>query len=67
MDHRDLLGARVEIPAHFDLWMRGARFGNVCSVNARFVRVKMDHARVRRQVRINREDWCYMNVIGWRE
>ena len=65
MDHRDLIGARVEIPAHYDLWMRGARFGNVCGGNERFVRVRMDHKQVRKQVRINRADWCYMRVVGW--
>ena len=51
-----LLGKRVEIGPHYDLWMRGARFGKVHSVYVRngrtLVAVKMDHPRVRKLARL---------------
>jgi len=52
-------GKRVEIPVHFDIWMRGARFGVVSSVGAGFIRVKMDNPRVRRRVRIEAKDFPF--------
>ena len=43
-----LRGKRVEIPVHYDLWMRGARFGTVVgqSVIMRCVYVRMDNPNV---------------------
>lgn len=29
---RQLLGKRIEIPVHYDMWMRGARFGQVTAI-----------------------------------
>lgn len=36
------VGRRVEIGAHRDEWMRGARFGTVTRVSSRGLRVKLD-------------------------
>lgn len=49
----DRIGKRVEIAPHFDLWMRGARFGTVRRVktgkDGRVLLVlKMDHPQVKR-------------------
>lgn len=62
---RSLVGKRVEIPVHYDLWMRGARFGVVTSVGkgGAFVRVRMDHPQVRKLARIHRIDFDYINVL----
>jgi hypothetical protein len=62
---RAMVGRRVEIPVHFDLWMRGARFGVVTSFgrDAKYVLVKMDHPQVKRQVRVARVDFDYMLVL----
>jgi hypothetical protein len=60
-----LVGERIEIPVHFDLWMRGARFGRVTkhSVKNRCVYVKMDHSQVRRLVKLWYADMEYANVV----
>ncbi len=53
---------RVEIHPKFDLWMRGARFGEVQreyrspKTGARMVAVKMDHPQVKRLFRCLAED-----------
>lgn len=54
-----LLGTRLEIPAHFDLWMQGARFGKVTSAakDGSHVLVKMDHPQVRNRVKIGEADF----------
>lgn len=64
-----LVGKRVEIPVHHDMWMRGARTGVITSVGkgkpgvSAFVRVKMDHPQVRRRVRVWAIDWEYMKLL----
>lgn len=62
---RGLLGKRVEIPVHYDMWMRGARFGKVSSIgkDGEFVRVQMDHPQVKRRVRVWRLDFDYIKVL----
>jgi hypothetical protein len=68
--HTDLLGHRVEIPVHYDLWMRGARFGLVTSFRrgkpgqSDYVTVKMDHPQVRRCLKLWRLDWDYAKVLN---
>lgn len=54
-----LIGKKLEIPAHFDLWMRGARFGTVTSAarDGSQVLVKMDHPRVKRRIAIREADF----------
>ena len=68
LDLSTCIGRRVEIPVYFDLWMRGARFGIIKSY-ARgkpgeddFIRVRMDHPRVKRLVKIPRGDWAFTRL-----
>jgi hypothetical protein len=37
------VGQRIELSPACDLWMRGARFGNVAKIGRKFVTVKLDH------------------------
>jgi len=62
---RELLGKRIEIPVHYDMWMRGARFGEVTRIgkDAAFVYVKMDHPQARRRVKLWRIDYEYAKLI----
>jgi len=67
---RSLIGLRVQIPVHYDAWMRGAHFG----VIRRFIpgkpgqsdcfAVKMDHPGIKKQVRVWRLDWDYLRFAG---
>lgn len=63
------LGARVEIPAYTDTWMRGARFGEVVRVTEgggyldpkdprgrTLFLVRMDHPQIRRPIRVIADD-----------
>lgn len=61
---RDLVGKRVEIPVHYDMWMRGARFGTVTSVgkDCAFVRVKLDMLPHKR-LKVWRIDLPYIKVL----
>lgn len=63
---RALIGKRVEIPVHYDLWMRGARYGVVTSVtkDATHICVRMDHPGVKRLARIAGMDVEYIKVLG---
>lgn len=56
------VGKRIEIPPHYDLWMRGARYGTVKNItrDGQTVLVKMDHPQVRRLVRVQRPDWKFV-------
>jgi hypothetical protein len=60
------VGKRVEIAPHYDLWMRGARFGTVArvypgdSVSSRErLGVRMDHPQVKRLTTIFADDVTY--------
>lgn len=63
-------GDRVEIPAYYDLWMRGARFGIVTGHRrgkpglSDAIRVRMDHPQVRKSVYIPRCDWGAVRKEG---
>lgn len=55
---------RIEIPAHYDLWMRGARFGTVKdTLKDGTWRVRMDHHKVPYLVKIKPEDQEYCKVL----
>lgn len=56
---------RVEIPVHYDAWMRGARTGLVTSVapSGEHVHVKMDHPQVRHTVKVAVADLPFMKVL----
>lgn len=64
------IGTRIEIPVHYDLWMRGARFG-VVSTGVRsgkpgqsdYFYVKLDNLSVKRSLKIWRSDWDYIKTI----
>jgi hypothetical protein len=61
------IGKRVEIAPHYDLWMRGARFGTVKrvylgdSVNPRErLAIRMDHPQVKRLATVYADDVTYL-------
>lgn len=63
------IGQRIEIPAHYDLWMRGARFGLVMAIRynmegQRYATVKMDHQQVRKLVKLPEADWEYAKELA---
>lgn len=64
-----LIGRRVEIPVHYDLWMRGARFGEVVGRRqgkegrSAYLQVRMDHPQVRRCAKIWAIDADYLRVL----
>lgn len=63
---KDLLGKRIEIPVHYDMWMRGARFGTVTSIgkDGECIRVALDHPQARRRLKVWRADYDYVKVLG---
>ena len=60
---------RIEIPAHYDVWMQGARYGTVKKVYVAthgtfgYATVKMDHSLIKRHVKIPTYDWEYVKLI----
>lgn len=65
-----MIGKRIEIPVHYDLWMQGARTGVVTAFRhgkpgySDYYLVKMDHPAVKRRVKLWRLDWNYMKVLS---
>lgn len=64
-----LIGYRIEIPVHYDLWMRGARYGTIvaayrgkCGTSA-YASVKIDHPQVRRRLKLWAHDIAYARFI----
>lgn len=63
------IGQRVEIPVHYDLWMQGARFGEITAFRhgrdgkSDCYVIKMDHPQVKRRVRLWRLDWTYAKAV----
>ena len=70
MDHKKLIGRRVEIPVHYDMWMRGARMGTVTGFRhgsagvSDCLLVMMDNPRVRTRLKLWRIDWEYAKFEG---
>ena len=64
-----LVGKRIEIPVHYDMWMRGACFGEVRSYHpgseghSAYVKVKLDHPQARKQLKIWALDWDYCKIL----
>jgi len=62
-------GQRIEIPVHYDLWMRGAKFGTVTAYNqgrdgiSAYITVKMDHTQVKRRLKVRALDWPYCRTL----
>ena len=67
MIDRTLVGKRVEIPAHYDAWMQGARFGLVTSFRSgkpgysAYVNVRLD--RRKKLLKVWQSDCDYLQVI----
>jgi len=60
-EFHDLQGRRVEIPAHYDLWVQGARMGVVRGIytderGVEMVEIKMEHPQVKRLARMPAHD-----------
>ena len=66
----ELIGKRIEIPVHYDAWMRGARFGTITQFRdgkaglSAFVYVKLDHKGIKRRLKLWRHDWEYAKVLA---
>ena len=62
------IGTRIEIPVHYDMWMRGARFGTVTKYRegsagrSAFVYVQMDNPRAK-SIKLWAIDWDYIKVL----
>ncbi len=60
---KNLVGKRVEIPVHYDMWMRGARFGEVTAFHhgkegrSAYVIVKFDHPQAKKRLKVWALDW----------
>ena len=66
MTPNKLIGHRVEIPVHYDAWMRGARFGTVTAFRhgalgqSDYLLVKLDHPQIKQRLKLWRPDWPYL-------
>ena len=69
-DHKHLIGKSIEIPVHYDMWMRGARFGKITGFRhgangtSDYLTVRLDHPQAKHALRLWRLDWDYIKVIG---
>jgi hypothetical protein len=63
------IGQRIEIPVHYDMWMRGARFGEITAFRhgkpgqSDHYLIKMDHPQIRRRLKLWRGDWEFAKVL----
>ena len=62
-----LVGDRVELSPHLDLWMRGARFGVIAWQSTRHkpgeyatFKVRMDHPQIKRLVTVQIADLAWI-------
>ena len=53
--HEDFVGRRIELHPGHDLWMRGARYGEVVRVEKDVLVVRMDNAQVKKLVRVKKD------------
>jgi hypothetical protein len=66
---RSFIGKRIEIPVHYDMWARGARFGLVTAIRrgscgvSDCLLVKMDHPQIKKRFRLWAGDIEYVKVI----
>jgi hypothetical protein len=58
-----LVGKRVEIPVHYDMWMRGARYGRVTRWDSKGVWVRLDHKQAKRSQRVWNIDLTHLKTI----
>lgn len=54
---------RIEIPVHYDLWMRGAQYGTVLGAGSSgdFIWVQLD--KVRKPIKLWKEDLAYARSL----
>lgn len=70
MSKHPLIGNRIEIPVHYDLWMRGACTGVVTAYRhgepgmSDYLLVKMDHPQVKKHLKLWALDWDYIKVLS---
>jgi hypothetical protein len=63
------IGQRIEIPVHYDMWMRGARLGEITAFRngsggySDHFLVKMDHPQVKRRLKLWALDWDYAKLV----
>ncbi len=64
-----MIGQRIEIPVHYNLWMRGARYGTIVAAyhgkpgTSAYASVKIDHPQVRRRLKLWAHDIAYAKFI----
>lgn len=69
MNLKTMLGQRIEIPVHYNMWMRGARFGVITQFRhgqpgqSDYVYVKLDHPQAKRRLKLWRPDWDYIKLV----
>lgn len=62
------VGRDVEIPVHYDMWMRGARLGRVVSAHkgkpgeSAYVKVRLDHPQAKKLLKVWQHDFPYMRA-----
>ena len=67
-DHSAYIGKCIQIPVHYDMWMRGARYGVVTAFRhgkagySDCLIVKLDKLPAKR-LRVWRLDWPYIELI----
>lgn len=63
------IGDKIEIPVHYDLWARGARFGTITAFRngkdgqSDYFLVKIDHYQVKKSLKLWKLDWNYAKKI----
>jgi hypothetical protein len=57
-----VIGRRVELKPHLDLWMRGARFGTIehWEYSLRMLYIRLDHPHIKNLVRLHRDDVIFL-------
>lgn len=64
-----LMGKRIEIPVHYDMWIRGARHGEITGFRhardgySAYLLIKMDHPQIRRRLKLWQIDWDYARIM----
>lgn len=63
------VGQRIEIPVHYDAWMRGARFGVVRAFRwgkpgqSAYYLIRMDHPQMKNCIKLWSVDWSYAKAL----
>ena len=63
-------GTRIEIPVHYDAWMRGAKYGTLTQKRtgkegtSDYWLVNMDHPQIKRRLKLWALDWKYARLLN---